>query len=74
MKDIIIDIVFCIIDTLIIMYFFDNKFNRHSLNSISSLLPIFFILLTADICITFLKIPTLLQLLVFFILCELQIL
>lgn len=70
MKDIIIDIVFCIIDTLIIMYFFDNKFNRHSLNSISSLLPIFFILLTADICITFLKIPTLLQLLVFFILCE----
>ena len=70
MKEIIIDSIFCIIDTCIITYFFESNFNRRRLRTISSLILIFLILLSADMCITFLRTPFYLQLAIFFVVCE----
>ena len=69
MKDIIIDSIFCIIDTFIITYFFESLFNRRSLKAVSSLVPVFLILLLADLGITFLKIPMIIQFVVFILIC-----
>ena len=69
MKDILIDSIFCIIDTFIITYFFESVFNRRKSDTLTSLVPVFLILLMADLGITFLKVPLVAQLAVFIILC-----
>ena len=69
MKDIIIDSIFCIIDTFIITYFFESVFNRRKTDTLTSLVPAFLILLMADLGITFLKVHLFVQLAVFIILC-----
>lgn len=68
MREILIDSIFCVLDTIIITYFFESLFKRRGLSSIASLVPVFIILLLADIGITFLKIPILFQLAVFIVL------
>ena len=69
MREILIDSIFCVFDTIIITYFFESLFKRRGLSSIASLVPVFIILLLADIGITFLNSPILIQLAVFIVLC-----
>lgn len=69
MREILIDCIFCFLDTFIITYFFESLFKRRGLSSIASLVPVFIILLLADIGITFFKSPILIQLAVFIVLC-----
>lgn len=69
MREILIDSIFCVLDTIIITYFFESLFKRRGLSSIASLVPVFIILLLADIGITFLNSPILIQLAVLIVLC-----
>ena len=69
MKEVILDSLFCVIETLIILYFIESNFNSRGLNSFSSIILIFSILLTADICVTFLNIPSYFQVAIFITLC-----
>lgn len=69
MREILIDSIFCALDTVIITYFFESLYKRRGLSSIASLVPVFIILLSADIGITFFKIPILIQLVVFIVSC-----
>ncbi|MBP5431419.1 sensor histidine kinase [Ruminococcus sp.] len=69
MREILIDSIFCFLDTFIITYFIESLFKRRGLSSIASLIPVFIILLFADIGITFFKAPILIQLAVFIVLC-----
>ena len=70
MKDIIINGIFCIIETIIIVYYFEASFERRGLTCKSSVFPAFFIMLSADIIITFFNIPIFIQLAMFIILCN----
>lgn len=74
MKEVILDSIFCVIETLIILYFIESNFNRRGLNSFSSTILIFSILLTADLCVTFLNIPSYFQVLIFITLCSMILL
>lgn len=69
MKDIVVDSIFCIADTFILIYFFESIFNRRGLRSVYSLFSAVSLLL-ADFLITFLKIPLLFQSLIFILVCE----
>lgn len=73
MKNIFIDSIFCIIETVIILYFIDSTFTRKKTESFT-LTPSFLILLSADIAVSFFHIPTYIQVIMLFVLCEIVLL
>lgn len=70
MKEIIIDNIFCVIETIIILYFIESNFNRGGTNLFTDLVPAFFILLAADIGFSYFHILAQLQIAALFTLCE----
>lgn len=73
MKSIFIDSIFCIIETVVILYFIESTFVRSRVRSFT-LTPAFFILLSADIVVSFFHIPTYIQVITLFALCEIVLL
>lgn len=74
MKEIIIDSLFCVVETLIILYFIESNFNRSGVKSFISSVPAFLILFVVDIGVSFLHMPTHIQILTLFSLCEIVLL
>ena len=70
MKEIIIDSLFCVVETLIILYFIESNFNRSGVKSFTSSVPAFLILLAADLGTSYFHIPAQFQIAVLFTLCE----
>ncbi len=73
MKGIFIVSIFCIIETIVILYFIESTFARSRVRSFT-LTPAFLILLSADIVVSFFYIPTYIQVLMLFVLCEIVLL
>ena len=73
MKGIFIDSIFCIIETIVILYFIESTFERSGVKSFA-LTPSFLILLSADIVVYFFHIPTYIQVITLFALCEIVLL
>ena len=69
MKEIIIDVFFCIVETIIILYFMESNFNRRSIGPFQTLIPAFLILISADLGVTFLSISPFIQIGMLFALC-----
>lgn len=66
MKSIIIDGISCIVETIIMVYFIESACKRRPVRLLTSRVHTFFILLLADLGISFLSIPTYIQILVLF--------
>ena len=58
MKSIIIDGISCIVETIIMVYFIESACKRRPIRLLTSRVHTFFILLLADLGISFLSIPT----------------
>ena len=66
MKSIIIDGISCIVETIIMVYFIESACKRRPVRLLTSRVHTFFILFLADLGISFLSIPTYIQILVLF--------
>ena len=66
MKSIIIDGISCIIETIIVVYFIESACKRRPVRLLTSRVHTFLILLLADLGISFLSVPTYIQILVLF--------
>lgn len=73
MKGIFIDSIFCIIETIVILYFIESTFVRSRVRSFT-LTPAFLILLSADIVVSFFHISAYIQVMALFVLCEIVLL
>ena len=74
MKSIIIDGISCIVETIIMVYFIESACKRRAVRSLTSRAHTFFILLLADLGISFLSIPLYIQISVLFSACMLVLL
>lgn len=74
MKSIIIDGISCIIETIIMVYFIESACKRRPVRLLTSRVHTFFILLLADLGISFLNIPLYIQISVLFSACVLVLL
>lgn len=66
MKSIIIDGISCIVETIIMVYFIESACKRRAVRSLTSRAHTFFILLLADLGISFLSIPLYIQISILF--------
>ena len=74
MKAVIIDSLFCFVETIIILYFIESVFHKTGVKSFTSTVPAFFILFAADIGVSFFHIATHIQVFTLYVFCEVVLL